>query len=355
MKYFRPYEDVVELLSKTAEYIFIRPTNEQVKAWNERALRYIETSVGVDGEHTFRRRYKYQANIVHHHNTPLRNFLAEKERLKGMTILKDMVLVKGATVRFTCNVSKSKGIVNGTFGTVVNFMTPGQFSRANKGFSVGGPGELLPQNKRELQDDDEELPVVRLADGREVLVRRTRFTAPQKTFNNAAASFYMLPINVAFAMTFHLVKGSEFKCLVVIDATDLFQRGMMYTALSRPRLLDNEHLVLTHARGKEALADYLSSDLLAYEKAVKFQQDIEESYFNEKLVRLGITRDEVPTAPPLGGRVIARHPTDGEDDAEDGSDTEMEEDQDSSDSGRGSSKQDSGSDSDKKSESEGDE
>ena len=106
----------------------------------------------------------------------------------------------------------------------------------------------------------------------------------------------MPPLVLSFAHTFHMVKGSEFKHLVVVDTSDVFQPGMVYTAFSRARLLDKDNFIITHPQGAAAVEDYLKSGELSYEDAVQFQQDIEKQYLKMKLSEEGMNETEIAEA-----------------------------------------------------------
>mmetsp|Transcript_10661 Transcript_10661/g.26752 ORF Transcript_10661/g.26752 Transcript_10661/m.26752 type:complete len:314 (+) Transcript_10661:660-1601(+) len=216
-----------------------------------------------------------------------RKYHEEIRMMKKEKMCKKLELVLGAVIRFIVNLSFGMGVVNGKHGTVVDFMTRTQWMMKKKGETLGADEDDWHPAEEEVK-----FPVIELADGRRLLCRRWKFTAPNTGYDDAVASCYMLPICLAFATTYHYVKGKEFNKLTIIDATSIFQKGMMYTGLSRPRLLDTNHLVITHLRGRSELEALLSRDDLAFQGALRFQQEIEEQYFNEFISRGGVQDEE---------------------------------------------------------------
>ena len=112
-------------------------------------------------------------------------------------------LKKGALVMFTRN-NWDTGYVNGTIGTVIEFLREG-------------------------------MPVVRTKDGQEIVVLRAEWSFVNSR-GQTTASIKQLPLRLAWAMTIHKSQGMSLD-QAHIDLSGAFEFGQGYVALSRVRSL----------------------------------------------------------------------------------------------------------------------
>lgn len=119
-----------------------------------------------------------------------------------------LFLKKGAEVMFIKN-NPELGYVNGSRGVV-------------EGFS------------------DEGLPIVRLLNGRKIIVERENWAIEEE--NKTKASICQVPLRLAWAITIHKSQGMSLDS-AEIDLSNTFAYGMGYVALSRVKTLEGVRLV----------------------------------------------------------------------------------------------------------------
>jgi ATP-dependent exoDNAse (exonuclease V) alpha subunit len=172
-------------------------------------------------------------------NTSSTYFTAElKGNEKLLDTLKKSVLSPerlelkiGARVMFVKN-NPEKGIVNGSLGEVVDF-------------------------------DEENIPLVRLADGRIVSAEPEDWKI-QDEAGTTLARFNQVPLRLAWAITIHKSQGMTIDA-AEIDLSKTFEKGQGYVALSRLKSMKSLKLI-----GLNQLA--LQLDKLAFKADQRFQQ-----------------------------------------------------------------------------------
>ncbi len=165
--------------------------NADVDAINDQALSEID-----EEERVFTMTAKGKANLI--------------ETLRKSCLAPGILRLKiGAEVMFVKN-NFERGFVNGTRGQVVDF------------------------------DPDTELPVVKLMDGREIVVDQETWAVEDE--GKILASITQVPLRHAWAITVHKSQGMTLDA-AVIDISKSFTYGMGYVALSRVRSLSGLHLV----------------------------------------------------------------------------------------------------------------
>lgn len=158
----------------------------------------------------------------------------------------DLVLKPKARVMFVKN-NFEKGYVNGTLGVV--------------------------------EDVDEDGPIVRLIDGRKIVVEPVSWTIEDD--GKVRAEIVQFPLRLAWAITVHKSQGMSLDA-VEVDLSRAFERGMGYVALSRVRTLSG--LVL---RGMNEMALLVNDEALRADKRLQeLSGQIKEKFMsmsNEKL------------------------------------------------------------------------
>lgn len=127
---------------------------------------------------------------------------------KGCLAPQRLVLKAGARVMFVKN-NPAKGYVNGTLGEVLNF-------------------------------DEEDFPVVRTGNGREINVPPASWILEDK--DKPVAEISQVPLRLAWAITVHKSQGMSLDA-AEIDLSKSFTFGMGYVALSRVRSLSGIKLL----------------------------------------------------------------------------------------------------------------
>lgn len=161
-------------------------------------------------------------------------------------------LKRGAKVMFVKN-NYEEGYVNGTLGEVINFL------------------------------DDENLPVVKTYDGREIIVEEATWSIDTDS-GSPLASILQIPLKLAWAITVHKSQGMTLEAAEV-DLGKTFERGQGYVALSRLKSLEGLRLLNFNNIA-------LQVDPLALKADVRFQelsQKAEQEKTTEELETLAIS------------------------------------------------------------------
>lgn len=115
----------------------------------------------------------------------------------------ELVLKAGAQVMLLCNLDTARGLVNGSRGVVLRF--------------VSG------------------LPVVKFARGEEVTVERYTW---EHALEDVGCIYYrQVPLQLAWAVTIHKAQGLSLDCVEMALDSSVFEYGQAYVALSRVRSL----------------------------------------------------------------------------------------------------------------------
>ncbi|MEM1124440.1 MAG: AAA family ATPase, partial [Bacteroidota bacterium] len=161
---------------------------------------------------------------------------------KSVRAEEQLELKKGAKVMFVKN-NYDAGYINGTLGEVVKY-------------------------------SEEQLPVVKLADGNTMKVERDEW-AIEDDKGNALASFTQIPLRLAWAVTIHKSQGMTLEAAEV-DLSKSFEKGQGYVALSRLKSLKGLKLTGFNRTALEV-------DNLAFRADQRFQElsTEEEGRFNQ--------------------------------------------------------------------------
>lgn len=161
---------------------------------------------------------------------------------KSVRAEEQLELKKGAKVMFVKN-NYDAGYINGTLGEVVKY-------------------------------SEEQLPVVKLANGQEMKVERDEW-AIEDDKGNALASFTQIPLRLAWAITVHKSQGMTLEAAEV-DLSKSFEKGQGYVALSRLKNLKGLKLTGFNRTALEV-------DNLAFRADQRFQELSveEEGRFNQ--------------------------------------------------------------------------
>jgi len=161
---------------------------------------------------------------------------------KSVRAEEQLELKKGAKVMFVKN-NYEAGYINGTLGEVIKY-------------------------------SEEQLPVVKLADGSQMKVEHEEW-AIEDDKGNALASFTQLPLRLAWAITVHKSQGMTLEAAEV-DLSKSFEKGQGYVALSRLKSLKGLKLVGFNRTALEV-------DGLAFKADKRFQElsAEEEGHFNQ--------------------------------------------------------------------------
>ncbi len=150
---------------------------------------------------------------------------------KSVRAEEQLELKKGAKVMFVKN-NYEAGYINGTLGEVLKY-------------------------------SEEQLPVVKLADGSTMKVEHDEW-AIEDDKGNALASFTQLPLRLAWAITVHKSQGMTLEAAEV-DLSKSFEKGQGYVALSRLKSLKGLKLVGFNSTALEV-------DSLAFKADKRFQE-----------------------------------------------------------------------------------
>jgi ATP-dependent DNA helicase PIF1 len=128
---------------------------------------------------------------------------------KGCLAPEILVLKEGASVMFVKN-NPAKGYINGTLGKVIGF------------------------------DSEDKYPIVKLANGREVVAIPSCWVLEEN--DKTLAEISQVPLRLAWAITVHKSQGMSLDA-AEIDLSKSFDFGMGYVALSRLRSLEGLRLL----------------------------------------------------------------------------------------------------------------
>lgn len=146
---------------------------------------------------------------------------------KSVLTYEKLPLKTGAKVMFVKN-NYEQGYMNGTMGEVVAF------------------------------DDESNLPVVRLNNGRDVLAEEQVWSVDDEK-GRPLATFTQVPLRLAWAITVHKSQGMTLDAAEV-DLSKTFEKGQGYVALSRLRSLEGLKLTGINQRAFEADSLVLKAD-----------------------------------------------------------------------------------------------
>jgi ATP-dependent DNA helicase PIF1 len=145
-------------------------------------------------------------------------------------------LKKGAQVMLIKNTDE--GLVNGSLGKVLGFMSDSQFDHYQlneEAYWAGGDGGIPPKN-----ESTQLFPVVRftLADGttRDLLCHRENWKVEQPN-GEVQASRAQIPLILAWALSIHKAQGQTLD-RVFVNLAKVFEKGQAYVALSRATSMD---------------------------------------------------------------------------------------------------------------------
>lgn len=206
-------EDIRMLMSRLNAIVgndLIRPTllhsrTDQVNKINEEHLNMI-----IDEPHNY-----HTVDGFHNHTGTSGDNLPPRVRInKSINDLRQQVLAdetlvlkKGAQVMLLANISHEHGLVNGSRGVVVDFIT-----------TNNGPV----------------YPVVRFSNV-EVIIRpyMWKFIFGKDMYSYVA----QIPLKLAYAFTIHKSQSQSMDCVQIHLDSSVFAEGQAYTALSRVRML----------------------------------------------------------------------------------------------------------------------
>ena len=149
--------------------------------------------------------------------------------------IEDLFLKEGAAVMLTMNLDVAGGLINGLQGLV-------------KGFSKDNPP----------------LPIVRFANGREMVIRRFTWEKDEskKGKQGQIVSVSQIPLKLAWAMTIHKAQSTTLDW-VIVDLQGMFAPGQAYVALSRCRTVEGL-----------SITGYNQRSICASKLVKKFYEDI---------------------------------------------------------------------------------
>lgn len=146
-----------------------------------------------------------------------KNAASRKQLSRGLAP-DELALCEGARVMLIKNLSVSRGLVNGSTGTVTRF----QFAEE--------AANLTPTAV---------LPVVKFDSGKELLITPETWSIMEGA--SCLASRVQLPLVLAWAISIHKCQGLTLDNIHT-DLSRAFGCGMIYVALSRVRRLENLHI-----------------------------------------------------------------------------------------------------------------
>jgi ATP-dependent DNA helicase PIF1 len=186
--------------------------------------------------------YKYEAMD----SGTITDLNMREKLLSNMMAPKSIELKKGAQVMLIKNMDD--GLVNGSLGKVIAFMTEGNFEIYHRNPDIldeGVPLEELDEddqkarssvfNKSAAPNSGREFPLVRFtaADGtsRDLLVQPEEWKVELPN-GEVQAQRSQLPLILAWALSIHKAQGQTLE-RVKIDLKKIFEKGQAYVALSR--------------------------------------------------------------------------------------------------------------------------
>lgn len=179
--------------------------------------------------------------------------------IRGCLAQETLTLKKDAKVMFVKN-NPEEGYVNGTLGTVIGF-------------------------------DEEDLPVVKLLDGREIKVRQDVWSIEED--GKTLGEIWQIPLRLAWAITIHKSQGMTLDA-AEIDLRGAFEKGMGYVALSRVRSLAGIRLLGLNDTALEVSPDVLKFDEELQEQSEEIREEFKKMSKEEREKKQKAFLGEVP-------------------------------------------------------------
>lgn len=203
-----------KFVSEEAKGIVLAPHNSTVEKYNEEGLSKIKGKV-----RTFFAKVKGNAK-------------AEEFNVQDKLVVKE-----GAKIMYLVNDTQKK-LVNGTLGTFCMAMKRVKKSRPNF-YSSRAPWDDYYVN--------ELVPCIKLENGKTIHIEEYSFEKFKYNSNlekEVTGSVKALPIRLAFALSIHKSQGLTFDEVTVDLTRPCFQKGQMYTALSRVKSPEGLRLIV---------------------------------------------------------------------------------------------------------------
>lgn len=156
---------------------------------------------------------------------------------KGVRNTEELTLKVGAKVMFIKN-NSDLNVSNGTLGVVVDFapmLIDKDKKVDNSETDQANADKNLQQNMQQL------FPIVRLNDGRKVLVEYDSWRIDDEE-GEVLSAYYHIPLTLAWAITIHKSQGMTLDS-AEIDLSKTFEKGQGYVALSRLKSLSGLKLL----------------------------------------------------------------------------------------------------------------
>lgn len=142
---------------------------------------------------------------------------------KGVRNTEQLTLKVGAKVMFIKN-NSDLNVSNGTLGVVVDFAPI-----------------LIDKDEKSQQNNQQLFPIVKLNDGRKVLVEYDSWRIDDEE-GEILSAYYHIPLTLAWAITIHKSQGMTLDS-AEIDLSKTFEKGQGYVALSRLKSLSGLKLL----------------------------------------------------------------------------------------------------------------
>lgn len=248
--------------------------NQDVDSMNEQELRRLCAGGGGGGRRRERRVMGACDSVVL--DAPLaRDAKLASERLWRSDFFKDslvraeVALCEGAQVMLLKNLDTAEARVNGSRGVVVGFVH--KDAAVGAGLPVVGYQTASAAQTQELDLNlhfwkGTHLPIMRFADGAEMVVPPVRFTSQIQGAGECVR--LQVPLKLAWAVTVHKSQGLSLDA-VRISLRSMFAVGQAYVALSRARSLEGLEII-------DWDMDCLRSDPVV----VEFYRDVEQPHFD---------------------------------------------------------------------------
>ncbi|KAL3420323.1 ATP-dependent DNA helicase PIF1 [Phlyctema vagabunda] len=274
----------VRLMSKIAE----------VKAFNNAKLESIKATAITWNANDSSRKIGIDENALwasYEVKSKLREY---KDSLKDHRFPTDLTLKVGAKVVLLSNLDPSKGLVNGSQGTIVGFVDTSAWSKQEL------VGSSQDQRRLKLLEAFEEgnspmRPIVRFRNGKSI-VQKTILPEPSESLRGNSNDRYavcrtQIPLTLAWALSIHKSQGMTLEH-VEVSSRDIFETGQLYVGLSRATKLEG----LT-------VSGYSRQQL-------GIDKDVLEFYQNTKWENLtGKAVAETPTKSPFFAKQTNTNPT----------------------------------------------